>query len=63
MQKTEEEIQEQGFLQNFFECPRSYQEVIFMMIKGDQDALRESELYISNSDIFNFYLQCIIEFS
>lgn len=34
-----------------------------MMIKGDQDALRESELYISNSDIFNFYLQCIIEFS
>ena len=34
-----------------------------MMIKGDQDALRESELYINNSDIFNFYLQCIIEFS
>lgn len=34
-----------------------------MMIKGDQDALKNSELYMENQDIFNYYLQCIIEFS
>lgn len=39
---------EQGFVQNFFECPREYQEVIFSMVKGDQDALRDSDLYMDN---------------
>ena len=34
-----------------------------MMVKGDQDGLSESELYLDNQDIFNYYLQCIIEFS
>lgn len=29
MEKSQEEIQAQGFLQNFFECPKNYQEVIF----------------------------------
>lgn len=48
MQKTHEEIQAQGFVQNFFECPRTYQEVIFMMVKGDQKALKDSKLYMEN---------------
>ena len=56
MEKTPEEIQEQGFVQNFFECPRSYQEVIFQMVKGGQDGLKESQLYMQNQDIFNYYL-------
>lgn len=42
----EQMIQEQGFVQNFFECPPAYQEVIFMMIKGHQDELAESQLYL-----------------
>jgi len=33
------------------------------MVKGDQDGLKESNLYMENQDIFNYYLQCIIEFS
>ena len=33
------------------------------MVKGDQDGLRDSDLYMENQDIFNYYLQCIIEFS
>lgn len=33
------------------------------MVKGDQDALKQSKLYMENQDIFNYYLQCIIEFS
>ena len=63
IEKSQEEIQEQGYLQNFFECPYNYQEVIFMMVKGDQEALSESKLYIESQEIFNYYLQCIIEFS
>jgi len=63
IEKSQEEIQEQGYLQNFFECPKDYQEVIFMMVKGDQEGLSESQLYLENQDIFNYYLQCIIEFS
>jgi len=63
MEKSPEEIEAQGFLQNFFECPRNYQEVIFQMVKGDQEGLKESSLYMENQDIFNYYLQCIIEFS
>lgn len=35
MEKSQEEILAQGYLQNFFECPYNYQEVIFMMVKGD----------------------------
>jgi len=35
IEKSQEEIQEQGYLQNFFECPYEYQKVIFMMVKGD----------------------------
>ena len=35
IEKTQDEIQEQGYLQNFFECPYEYQQVIFMMVKGD----------------------------
>ena len=34
-----------------------------MMVKGDQDGLRNSDLYMEQQDIFNYYLQCIIEFS
>jgi hypothetical protein len=34
-----------------------------MMVKGDQEALSESKLYIESQEIFNYYLQCIIEFS
>lgn len=34
-----------------------------MMIKGDQEGLQNSKIYMENADIFNFYLQCIIEFS
>ena len=63
MQKTAEEIQEQGYFQNFFECPFEYQEVIFMMVKGDQESLSQSKLYLENQEIFNHYLKCIIEFS
>lgn len=63
MQKTKDEILEQGYFQNFFECPYEFQEVIFMMIKGDQDALSQSDNYLDNQDIFNHYLKCIIEFS
>ena len=33
------------------------------MVKGDQDSLKLSSLYLDNADIFNYYLQCIIEFS
>jgi hypothetical protein len=33
------------------------------MIKGDQEGLQNSKIYMENADIFNFYLQCIIEFS
>lgn len=33
------------------------------MVKGDQDGLSESKLYLESQDIFNYYLQCIIEFS
>lgn len=62
IEKSQEEIQQQGYLQNFFECPYEYQEVIFMMVKGDQEALSESKLYCGNQDLFNYYLQCIIEF-
>jgi len=63
MVKTAEEIQEQGYLSNFFECPPEYQEVIFMMVKGNQEGLSQSDIYLDNQDIFNYYLQCIIEFS
>lgn len=63
IEKTQDEIQEQGYLQNFFECPYKYQEVIFMMVKGDQEGLRENQLYLESQDLFNYYLQCIIEFS
>lgn len=34
-----------------------------MMVKGDQEGLSECELYLESQDIFNYYLQCIIEFS
>ena len=34
-----------------------------MMVKGDQEALSESKLYIESQQIFNYYLQCIIQFS
>lgn len=63
IEKSQEEIQEQGYLQNFFECPYEYQKVIFMMVKGDQEGLSESKLYVESQEIFNYYLQCIIEFS
>ena len=63
MEKTQDEIQEQGYLQNFFECPYEYQQVIFMMVKGDQEGLRENRLYMESEELFNYYLQCIIEFS
>ena len=63
IEKTPKEIEEQGYLQNFFECPYEYQEVIFMMVKGDQDGLRNNELYLQSQDLFNYYVQCIIEFS
>ena len=63
IEKTQDEIQEQGYLQNFFECPYEYQEVIFMMVKGDQESLSKNELYLESQDLFNYYLQCIIEFS
>jgi len=63
MEKTQDEIQEQGYLQNFFECPYEYQQVIFMMVKGDQEGLRENRLYLESEELFNYYLQCIIEFS
>lgn len=56
IEKTQDEIQEQGYLQNFFECPYEYQQVIFMMVKGDQDALSENRLYIESQDLFNYYL-------
>jgi len=48
IEKSQEEIQEQGYLQNFFECPYEYQKVIFMMVKGDQEGLSESKLYIES---------------
>lgn len=63
IEKTQDEIQEQGYLQNFFECPYEYQQVIFMMVKGDQEALSENQLYLESQELFNYYLQCIIEFS
>ena len=63
IEKTPDEIQEQGYLQNFFECPYEYQQVIFMMVKGDQDGLAQNQLYIESQELFNYYLQCIIEFS
>ena len=34
-----------------------------MMVKGDQEGLRNNELYLESQDLFNYYLQCIIEFS
>jgi hypothetical protein len=34
-----------------------------MMVKGDQEGLSQSDLYLDNQDIFNHYLKCIIEFS
>lgn len=34
-----------------------------MMVKGDQDGLTNCKTYLENQDIFNYYLQCIIEFS
>lgn len=34
-----------------------------MMVKGDQEGLSESDLYVESQEIFNYYLQCIIEFS
>lgn len=34
-----------------------------MMVKGDQEALSKNELYLESQDLFNYYLQCIIEFS
>ena len=34
-----------------------------MMVKGDQDGLSESELYLEQEELFNYYLACIIEFS
>jgi hypothetical protein len=34
-----------------------------MMVKGDQEGLSESSLYVESQEIFNYYLQCIIEFS
>ena len=52
-----------GFLSNFFEVPFEYQEVIFMMVKGDQEGLQQSKLYQEQEDIFNYYLACIVEFS
>ena len=63
IEKTQDEIQEQGYLQNFFECPYEYQQVIFMMVKGDQESLSKNQLYLESQDLFNYYLQCIIEFS
>lgn len=63
IEKTPKEIEEQGYLQNFFECPYEYQQVIFMMVKGDQEGLSDNKLYIQQQDLFNYYLQCIIEFS
>ena len=34
-----------------------------MMVKGDQESLGQSLLYQESQEIFNYYLQCIIEFS
>ena len=57
IEKSQEEmILEQGYLQNFFECPPEYQQVIFMMVKSDQEGLSESQLYLEYEDIFNYYL-------
>jgi len=42
---TPADIEEVGYLSNFFEVPYEYQEVIFMMVKGDQEGLSNSQLY------------------
>ena len=40
----EEELAEHG-IQSFFEVPYDYQQVIFMMVKGDNEGLQNSRLY------------------
>ena len=34
-----------------------------MMMKSDKDGLGNNKLYVENQDLFNYYMQCIIEFS
>ena len=40
--EAERKIQDKGYLDNFFICPYDYQEVIFMMVKADQEGLNKS---------------------
>lgn len=54
-EKTHDELQEQGYIQNFFECPQEYQKVIFMMVNEDQQGLSQSRLYLESQEIFDFY--------
>ena len=61
-QMVEEELQEHG-IQSFFEVPYEYQQVIFMMVKGDNEGLQNSRLYNEQSELFNYYLELIVRFS
>lgn len=59
---VEADLAEHG-IQSFFEVPYDYQEVIFMMVKGDNDGLAASKLYNEQADLFNYYLELVIRFN
>lgn len=59
---VEQDLAEHG-IQSFFEVPYEYQEVIFMMVKGDNEGLQASKLYNEQSDLFNYYLELVIRFN
>lgn len=59
---VEADLAEHG-IQSFFEVPYEYQEVIFMMVKGDNEGLQASKLYNEQPDLFNYYLELVIRFN
>ena len=59
---VEQDLAEHG-IQSFFEVPYDYQEVIFMMVKGDNEGLQRSKLYNEQADLFNYYLELVIRFN
>lgn len=57
------DIKEKSLPKNFLELDQTSQEIIFLLLKKDDEALEKHEYYHSaNKDMFTFYMQNFFEF-
>lgn len=48
---------------NFFYFPYEAQQVLFLMVKGDNEGLAQSKLYCQDPEQFNYYFSSVVQFS